>query len=37
MASMVQQPRLTAPWLWNLGDAVQLVYGLQFRRPARAC
>ena len=36
MASMVQQPRLTAPWLWNLGDAVQLVYGLQFRRPVCA-
>ena len=33
MAPMVQQPRLTAPWLWNLGDAVQLVYGLLFRRP----
>ncbi|HET6284962.1 MAG TPA: hypothetical protein VFH73_28655, partial [Polyangia bacterium] len=33
MASMVQEPRLTAPWLWNLGDAVQLVYGLHFRRP----
>jgi hypothetical protein len=33
MASMVQEPRLTAPWLWNLGDAVQLVYGLEFRRP----
>jgi hypothetical protein len=33
MASMVQEPRLTPPWLWNLGDAVQLVYGLLFRRP----
>ncbi|HEX3697909.1 MAG TPA: hypothetical protein VH374_21225 [Polyangia bacterium] len=33
MASMVKEPRLTAPWLWNLGDAVQLVYGLLFRRP----
>ena len=33
MASMVREPRLTAPWLWTLGDAVQLVYGLQFRRP----
>lgn len=33
MASMVRDPRLTAPWLWNLGDAVQLVYGLEFRRP----
>jgi hypothetical protein len=33
MASMVREPQLTAPWLWNLGDGVQLVYGLQFRRP----
>ncbi|HEY2903296.1 MAG TPA: hypothetical protein VGL59_22120 [Polyangia bacterium] len=33
MASLVREPRLTAPWLWNLGDAVQLVYGLLFRRP----
>jgi hypothetical protein len=33
MASMVREPRLTAPWLWNVGDAVQLVYGLLFRRP----
>ena len=33
MAPMVQEPRLTAPWFWNLGDAVQLVYGLLFRRP----
>jgi len=33
MASMVREPRLTAPWLWNLGDGVQLVYGLTFGRP----
>jgi len=33
MASMVQEPRLTLPWLWDLGGAVQLVYGLRFRRP----
>jgi len=33
MASMVRAPRLTAPWLWDVGDAVQLVYGLLFRRP----
>jgi hypothetical protein len=33
MAPLVREPRLTAPWLWNLGDAVQLVYGLSFRRP----
>jgi len=33
MASLVQEPQLTSPWLWDLGDAVQLVYGLHFRRP----
>jgi hypothetical protein len=33
LASLVSQPTLTTPWLWNLGDAVQLVYGLVFRRP----
>jgi hypothetical protein len=33
MASMVREPRLTSPWLWDLGDAVQLVYGLSFHRP----
>jgi hypothetical protein len=33
MASMVRQAQLTSPWLWNLGEALQLVYGLQFRRP----
>jgi len=32
MASMVQEPRLTSPWSWDLGGAVQLVYGLTFRR-----
>ncbi|HET6284949.1 MAG TPA: hypothetical protein VFH73_28590 [Polyangia bacterium] len=30
---LIQNPSLTAPWLWNLGDAIQLVYGLQFLRP----
>ena len=33
MASMVQEPQLTSPWLWDLGDALQLVYALHFRRP----
>ncbi|HXK17699.1 MAG TPA: hypothetical protein VNG33_07845 [Polyangiaceae bacterium] len=32
MASLVQEPRLTSPWSWDLGGAVQLVYGLTFRR-----
>jgi hypothetical protein len=33
LATLMQNPSLTAPWLWNLGDAIQLVYGLQFLRP----
>ena len=32
MASMVQAPELTSPWSWDLGDRVQLVYGLTFGR-----
>jgi hypothetical protein len=32
MASMVREPRLTSPWSWDTGDAVQVVYGLSFRR-----
>lgn len=32
MASLVQEPQLTSPWSWDVGDAVQLVYGLSFRR-----
>jgi len=32
MASLVREPRLTSPWSWDLGDAVQLVYGLTFWR-----
>jgi hypothetical protein len=34
LASLVASPRLTAPWLWNIGEELQLVYGLAFRRPA---
>jgi hypothetical protein len=26
-------PRLTGPWIWNTGAALQLVYALSFRRP----
>jgi hypothetical protein len=33
LGALIHNPSLTAPWLWNLGDAVQLVYGLQFLRP----
>ena len=32
MGSMVREARLSAPWSWDIGDAVQLVYGLTFRR-----
>jgi hypothetical protein len=30
---LVDSPRLTKPWLWNIGAESQLVYGLLFRRP----
>jgi hypothetical protein len=30
---LVDSPRLTQPWLWNIGAESQLVYGLIFRRP----
>jgi hypothetical protein len=30
---LVDSPRLTPPWLWNIGAESQLVYGLMFRRP----
>jgi hypothetical protein len=30
---LVESPRLTKPWLWNIGAESQLVYGLLFRRP----
>jgi hypothetical protein len=33
LASLIDSPRLTPPWLWNLGSESQLVYGLLFRRP----
>ena len=33
LAALFETPRLTSPWLWNLGAAVQLVYGLEFKRP----
>jgi hypothetical protein len=29
---LVREPRLTDPWLWDLGEVRQLVYGLIFRR-----
>jgi hypothetical protein len=30
---LVDSPRLTRPWLWNIGAESQVVYGLLFRRP----
>lgn len=33
MDRLVSAPRLTTPWLWNIGAETQLVYGLAFTRP----
>ncbi len=33
MERIVEGPRLTPPWPWNIGTETQLVYGLVFRRP----
>jgi hypothetical protein len=33
LAGLVASPRMTLPWLWDLGDVRQLVYGLTFRHP----
>ncbi len=33
LAALVASPQVTLPWLWDLGDARQLVYGLTFRHP----
>lgn len=32
LAALIDAPSLTQPWLWDLGDATQLVYGLVFQR-----
>ena len=34
LAGLVATPRLVEPWLWDLGEVRQLVYGLTFRHPA---
>jgi hypothetical protein len=34
LLSLVEAPSLSQPWLWDLGDATQLVYGLVFSRRA---
>jgi hypothetical protein len=31
---LVAEPRVSPPWLWDLGDVRQLVYALTFRHPA---
>jgi len=33
MKSLVEAPRLSAPWLWQRGDETELVYGLIFSHP----
>jgi hypothetical protein len=33
LAGLVASPQVTLPWLWDLGDVRQLVYGLTFRHP----
>ena len=33
LRSLVQNPELSAPWLWHLGVDTQLVYALTFRHP----
>jgi len=32
LGRLVADPRLTGPWLWNIGAETQLVYGLSFTR-----
>jgi hypothetical protein len=32
LAALVRAPRVTDPWLWNLGEATQLVYAIVFQR-----
>lgn len=32
LGRLARAPRLTAPWLWNIGAETQLVYGLVFSR-----
>lgn len=34
LVALVQAPDLSAPWLWDLGDAIQLVYAVVFKRRA---
>lgn len=34
LRSLVASPRVVEPWLWDLGEVRQLVYGLTFRHPS---
>lgn len=34
LATLVSEPKVGLPWLWDLGDAMQLVYSVSFARPA---
>jgi hypothetical protein len=33
LAALVSDPELSSPWLWDLGEAVQLVYAISFQHP----
>jgi hypothetical protein len=32
LAALIREPRVAGPWLWDLGEARQVVYGIVFRR-----
>jgi hypothetical protein len=34
LAALVENPTLSEPWRWDLGDVEQLVYAIEFRRPS---
>jgi hypothetical protein len=34
LSKLVASPRLSSPWLWDLGETRQLVYALEFDRPS---
>ncbi len=34
LAALASEPEVGLPWLWDLGDALQLVYSVGFRKPA---
>jgi hypothetical protein len=36
LVALIDSPCLTQPWLWDLGDAIQVVYALVFNRRSNA-